>query len=94
MNWQAQGINVAGQGCFLAAALVYWLTEKLGKVPAMLAAMLVCYSCGCWWFTVYAGNAGWTAAVMTCVVPYLIPDAIKLWLAYGISKRICRSVKL
>ena len=79
---------------FLAAGLVYWLTERLGTLPAMIAALLVCYACGCWWFTVYTGNAGWTAAVMTCVAPYLIPDAIKLWLAYGVSGRLRRSVRL
>lgn len=79
---------------FLAAGLVYWLTERLGTLPAMIAALLVCYACGCWWFTVYAGNAGWAAAVMTCVVPYLIPDAIKLWLAHSVSTRLRRNVKL
>lgn len=79
---------------FLAAGLVYWLTERLGTLPAMIAALLVCYACGCWWFTVYAGTAGWAAAVMTCVVPYLIPDAIKLWLAHSVSTRLRRNVKL
>lgn len=79
---------------FLAAGLVYWLTERLGTLPAMIAALLVCYACGCWWFTVYTGNAGWAAAVMTCVVPYLIPDAIKLWLAHSVSTRLRRNVKL
>lgn len=79
---------------FLAAGLVYWLTERLGTLPAMIAALLVCYACGCWWFTVYTGNAGWTAAAMTCVAPYLIPDALKLWLAYGVSGRLRRSVRL
>ena len=78
---------------FLAAGLVYWLLEKLGKLPAMIAAMAVCYGCGCFWFTVYTGNSGWGGAVITCVVPYLIPDAVKLWLAYSMGKRICRSLK-
>lgn len=78
---------------FLAAGLVYWLLEKAGKLPAMVIAMLVCYACGCFWFTIYAGNIGWGAAVMTCVVPYLIPDAVKIGLACTLSKRIVRGVK-
>ena len=78
---------------FLAAGLVYRLLEKLGMLPAMIAAMLVCYGCGCGWFTVYAGNGSWSAAVMTCVVPYLIPDAGKLWLAYTMSRRIGKQLK-
>ena len=79
---------------FLAAALVYWLLQRLGKLPAMVAGMLMCYACGCAWFTVYAGNMGLGAAVMACVVPYLIPDAVKIALAYTMSKRICKHVKL
>lgn len=75
---------------FLAAGLCYRLLEGLGRLPAMAAGMLVCYGCGCWWFSVYAGNAGLAAAAMTCVVPYLIPDALKIALALGLSRRIAR----
>ena len=77
---------------FLAAGLVYWAMERLGKLPAFALAMLVCYGCGCWWFTVYAGGIGFGAAMMTCVVPYLIPDTIKLCLAYSMSKRLRKHV--
>lgn len=77
---------------FLAAGLVYWLVQRLGRLPAMILAMVACYGCGCWWFTVYAGNGSWTAAVFACVVPYLIPDAIKLWLAFRLSGRIGKYV--
>ena len=73
---------------FLAAALAYWGLERLGKLPAMAAAMAVCYACGCWWFSVYAGGAGFWTAALTCVAPYLIPDAVKLWLAWRVSKRL------
>ena len=78
---------------FLAGGFVYWALERLGKLPAMIFAMAVCYGCGCWWFSVYAGNIGFGAAVMTCVVPYLIPDAIKIGLAYTMSRRIAKFVK-
>ena len=78
---------------FLAAALVYWLLERSGKLPAMILGMLVCYACGCAWFTVYAGGVGFGGAVMACVVPYLAPDAVKIGLAYTMSKRICKHIK-
>jgi biotin transport system substrate-specific component len=78
---------------FLLAGLGYWLLERLGKLPAMIAAMLVTYACGCRWFTLYAGNAPWHTALLTCVAPYLIPDAVKLWLAYTLSRRIEKYVR-
>ena len=77
---------------FALGAPVYWALEKLGKLPAMVAFQLVCYVCGCWWFSVYTGNTGFLAAALTCVVPYLIPDGIKLWLAYGLSKRLKKHI--
>ena len=73
---------------FAAGGLVYWLTEKLGKLPAFVLCQLVCYACGCLWFSVWAGGVGMVSAAMTCVVPYLIPDGIKLWLACRLSARI------
>ena len=71
---------------FLAAALVYWVLEKAGKLTAMISTQLVCYVCGCWWFSRYSGSL--SAAVLTCVAPYLMPDGIKLWLAYTMSNRL------
>lgn len=76
---------------FLAAALAYWLLQRLGKLPAMVLAMMVCYFCGCWWFSRYAGvNLG--TAALTCVVPYLLGDGLKLWLAWSVSRRLERAV--
>ena len=78
---------------FLLSGLCYWALERLGRLPAMTAALLVCYACGCWWFSVYAGDIGWQAAAMACVVPYLIPDALKLALACSLSRRIAKTVR-
>ena len=77
---------------FLVGGLAYWMLQKVGKPTAMVAALLISYGCGCWWFTVYTG-AGFGAAVLACVVPYLIPDGIKLWLAYTMSKRIGKHIR-
>ena len=79
---------------FLAAGIVYWMLEKLGKLPAMVVAQVVVYVCGCIWFSFYGGNTGILAAALTCVVPYLIPDAVKLALAHSLANRIGKQVKL
>ena len=78
---------------FPVCGLVYWAVEKLGKLPAMMAGMAACYVCGSWWFSIYAG-VSITAAAMACVLPWLIPDGIKLALAYTMAKRIGRNVTL
>ena len=77
---------------FLLGGFGYWMLEKLGKIPAMVGFLLISYSCGCWWFSRWGGTAMGPAA-LTCVVPYLIPDGIKLSLAYTLSRRIGKYVK-
>lgn len=77
---------------FGLGALVYWALEGLGRLPAMIAAQLTVYLCGCLWFGFYAGGAGPAAAVMTCVVPYLLPDTAKLLLAHSLAGRIGKSI--
>jgi len=78
---------------FLAAALVYWLLTCLGcgKLPAMAAGMLVCYSCGVAWFLHIYGGEIWSV-VTVCVLPYLVPDAAKIGLALYLSGRLQKAV--
>lgn len=80
---------------FLLAGLCYRLLERFGKLPAMAAGMLCVYLCGSAWFTVYTGGkAGFLAALLRCVVPFLIPDALKIAAALALSRRIGRQVRL
>lgn len=66
-----------------------------GKLPAMVLGMLVCYTCGTLWFLIaYAGDNAMSfwAVAAKCVVPYIIPDAIKLTLAWKLSTKIKKTV--
>lgn len=72
---------------FLATGLVFWLLEKWSRPAAMVAGILVCYACGTIWYMTYTGGA--LAAVLAqTVLPYLIPDALKLVLALRLTKRL------
>ena len=83
---------------FVAAALVYWLmTVKLGEsssvsIAACVLGLAVCYAFGTAWFlVVYARNAGpigLTTALGWCVIPYILPDLLKLALAVVLSRRV------
>ena len=87
---------------FLGSALVMWALEKLpGKrsviqIFFMIAGLLVCYTFGTLWFmTVYAGTTGKVGLVTVlgwCVIPFIIPDLIKIGLAYMLAGRIRKYV--
>lgn len=88
---------------FLALALVYWLvTALLGeRLPAMAVAMVlglvVCYAFGTAWFVIlYTRTTGPMtvgAALGMCVLPFVIPDLVKLGLALVLSRRLGKRIQ-
>lgn len=90
-------------GFLFTALAVGFLTDRFGKsVPVLAAAMvigiLICYAFGTAWFMlVYArtsGPIGLMTALGWCVIPYLLPDAVKIALAILIVNRMEKYVKL
>lgn len=81
---------------FLAWGLVYWLLTGLFasklRLIAMLAGLLTCYGFGSVWFYVLylhnGGTVGIALILSKCVLPYLLPDLLKLALAYGLTSRL------
>lgn len=83
---------------FLFTALVTGAIIKLfGKkvwvmAAAMVVGLLVCYAFGTAWFmVVYARNngaVGIATALSWCVIPYIIPDLVKIALAVLLTKRV------
>ena len=88
---------------WLLSGLVMWLLEKLfgtqiwAQAISMLAGLIVCYIAGTAWFmVVYARNTGpigiWSA-LLWCVIPFMIPDLLKLGLALWLSQRLKKITK-
>ncbi len=84
-------------GFIFTALIVGAAVEKLGRrFPVLIASMavgiLVCYVFGTVWFmVVYAktsGAIGIGTALMWCVIPYLVPDAVKIFLASILVRRL------
>ena len=81
---------------FLLTALVMWGAEAaLGRSePVFLASAVLgqglCYLFGSAWYACgYAGGAaGLPAALSACVLPFLLPDAAKLALAFALRRRL------
>jgi biotin transport system substrate-specific component len=89
---------------FLAASLVVWgLTHLLGNTNAalvisMVTGLLVCYAFGTAWFMFAYMNTNGTVSLITvlswCVIPFVIPDLIKIFLALLLAKRLKRLVSI
>lgn len=76
---------------FLGAGLVYWGSEKhLPLWARMSLGLLICYLCGTLWYYCAYTQTGLWAVVLKCVVPYLIPDAVKLSLAILLTGKLKR----
>ena len=83
---------------FLCSALIVWAAESLfGKKPlvrllSMAAGLIACYVLGTIWFMVVYGRTTGAVGLMTvlgwCVIPFIIPDLVKIGLAYVISRKI------
>ena len=84
---------------FLLGALLFWLLEgRLRELVMLILALFVCYLFGTVWFVyVYSSGGkeiGFGAALMLCVLPYLLPDAIKMLLAFVLARRVKKAVRL
>lgn len=89
---------------FVLMTLIIWGFEKWSdknkwiRFFSMMLGLLGCYGVGTIWFlaiyTKNTGELGIFAALGLCVLPYVIPDAIKLGLAYVVSKRIKMVVRI
>ena len=79
-----------------------WLFERLfGKsypvmISSMIAGLLACYILGTVWFMlVYSKNNGSIGLMQTlswCVIPFVIPDAVKIFFASILVKAVGKYV--
>ncbi len=89
---------------FLFTAALYWALERFlpdgpaGKLAVLVLGLIVCYAFGTVWFmAVYArqsGAIGLGTALSWCVLPFIIPDLVKLALAWILSATLRRHVRL
>lgn len=85
---------------FMLTGLLYWLITSLRDSPAarliaMILGLLLCYGCGSYWYLsryLSVDSATLGLVLLKCVVPYLIPDALKLFLAWLLTGRLKRFV--
>lgn len=78
----------------LLIGLVYWLMTKLLKpsvwteLIAFAIGLLLCYAFGTLWFSTLNGEKSFYASLAVCVVPFILPDVLKLALAYFVGRKL------
>ena len=92
------GFLLAAMLCWLMQAVVIKKPTALKTLAAAFASLLLCYAFGTGWFVyVYTRNVGgigvWTALTL-CVLPYIIPDVLKILGAYKLSQILKKRVDL
>ena len=85
---------------FMSTSVLYWIMTSIKDTPhiriiAMVIGLLLCYGCGSWWYmTRYLSSGSVTLGLvlLKCVLPYLLPDAVKLFLAWILTGKLKRFV--
>lgn len=84
-------------GFIFTALIVGFSVENVGRkiwqnILFMVIGILVCYLFGTVWFVI-AYKVSFVSALSTCVIPFLLPDAVKIVLAAVLVNRLKRFVK-
>ena len=85
-------------GFLLTALIIGVAAEKSGRraLPltlSMTLGVLACYAVGTVWF-VFVTKMHIGESLMLCVLPFLLPDAVKIAAAVFLSNRLSKVVKL
>lgn len=89
---------------FIPLALVYWvITYKfknttISKAIGLFSGLIICYLTGTLWYTYkYVGlltTESFVSSLSVCVLPFLIPDMIKLSCSLLIEKKLSKIINL
>ena len=81
--------------------LIWGMEKLLGRKPvmqilSMIAGLIVCYAFGSVWYMFFyareTGPIGLATVISWCVLPFIIPDLLKIALAFVVSRRLRKYV--
>ena len=84
----------------LLIGAVYWImTALLGKklwieIVSLLFGLLLCYLFGTIWVNALNAEHSFASSLMICVVPFIVPDLIKLVLAVILGRKIRQYISI
>lgn len=73
------------------------LSRKLAKgflssAVCCLPGLIICYASGLLWYVFVYGSGNFKSAFLVCVLPFIVPDVIKIILAATVSRRVAHIV--
>lgn len=84
---------------FLLLGIVYIVAcclfkgKRLGRIIGYSVGHIIMYAVGSVWYYVgFADGASFLAVLLITVLPFVIPDIIKVYLAFLVSKRVRRRI--
>ena len=85
-------------GFLLTALIIGTAADKWGRkvlplTPAMVIGVLLCYAVGTAWF-ILVTKMHLGESLLLCVVPFLIPDVVKIAAAAILSVQLSKAVRL
>ena len=88
-------------GFFISALLISLFSDCYSEKRAfhlviMLASLVICYLCGTLWYAFvfnYSVHTPLLDSLMICVLPFIIPDALKIFLVWIVYRKLCPYLK-
>ena len=82
----------------LFASLLWWIFEKFSLATNTVIRSLICIGTiylfgGVWYCFGYLCGENFLSAITVSVLPFIIPDGLKIYLAYLLSKRLAPIIK-
>ncbi|MBQ5318853.1 MAG: biotin transporter BioY [Oscillospiraceae bacterium] len=84
---------------FLLIGIVYlvvtsvWGEGTCIKIIGISAGLAACYIAGTIWYMMFIDGMDFSSAFAVCVIPFIIPDIVKILLAVYVSNRIKSRVR-
>ena len=78
---------------FVFTSAFLWGTEKFSqknylKISFSLIGLVICYIFGTIFFAIFVPNVNFLKILYACILPFIIPDLIKIFLSFVVANKI------
>jgi biotin transport system substrate-specific component len=85
-------IGFALWGCLYLALESFFTKRRIIGIAVSFAGLAASYALGTAWYAVWLGEESAFSIFVLCVLPYIIPDVVKILLAYVVSVRVKKAI--